>query len=57
LPNINIGDSHFVLSQSSCLIRANIVRATHNFARCKFFDKILILKHLSDRVGKGDHNS
>lgn len=47
---------HHVKSQSSCLIRADISSAAHDFAGCKLFNIVLILQHLSLRVSKRDHN-
>jgi hypothetical protein len=49
--------SHLILGKGSGLIRADIVRSTHNFTRRKSLDEVLILKHLLDRVCKRDHYS
>jgi len=47
---------HLVESKSSGFVRADISSAAHDFTSCKLFHIILILQHLSLRVGKRDHD-
>lgn len=48
---------HLILSKSTGLVRADVVGTTHDFTGRKSLDKVLVLKHLLDRVGKGNHDS
>jgi len=60
LNNISLpegGHSHLVLSESSSLIRANVVGSTHDLTGSESLDEVLLNEHLSHRVGEGDDNS
>ena len=55
--NVDTGHSHLVQCQCTCLVRADVSGSTHDFTSSKTLHIVVILKHLFDRVGKGDHNS
>ena len=44
--DIDIGDSHFVLGEGSCLVRADVVRASHDLARGELLHEVLVDEHL-----------
>jgi hypothetical protein len=50
-------DTHFVLGEGSGLVRANFVSVAHRFRRVQFTHKVILFKHLSNRVSKGDGDS
>jgi len=47
-------DTHFVLSESSCLVRTNFVSISHRLRGVQFTHKVILFGHLSNRVGKRD---
>lgn len=53
----NFDDFHLVQCKGSCFVWANVISTTHDFARRKTFNIIVVLKHTWDWISKWDHNS
>jgi len=55
--NVDVGDCHLILCESSCLVRADVVCTSHDFAGCQLLHEVLVNEHLLNRVSKSDHDS
>ena len=50
------GDLHLVKSKGTSLVRADVVSTTHDLAGSELLDHVVVLEHLTLRVGEGDHD-
>jgi len=56
LASPNVSNLHLVPGQSSGLVRADVVSATHDFTGSQTLNIVVVLKHSLDRVGERDHD-
>jgi len=55
--NPNVSDLHLVKGECASLVRADVSGTAHNLASSQFLHIVVVLKHLTLRVGKRDHDS
>lgn len=53
----DVGNCHLIHGKGACLVRADVVCASHDFARCKLLHEVLVNEHFTHGEGKGDHDS
>jgi len=54
--NIDVSNLHLVESKSTGLVRANVISATHDFARGETLHIVMVSKHALNGVGERDHD-